>query len=71
MINRKQIQDTFIRVAQDSKFGMDAYRVAHFTASLLNISALEVAFAFSNLKLMESVASGDHPAARKSGSYVA
>lgn len=71
MINRKQIQDTFIRVAQDSSFKMDAYEVAHFTAGLLKISAWEVAFAFSDLKLMESVASGDHPAARKSGAHVA
>jgi hypothetical protein len=63
--DRTLIQNTFIRVAQDSGFTMDAYRVADFTASLLKISALEVAFAFSSLNLMENVASGDHPAAKK------
>lgn len=65
MISRKQIQDTYIRIAQDSGFNLDPYRVAHFTAELLNINALEVAFAFSDLRLMESVASGDHPASKK------
>lgn len=63
--DRTLIQNTFIRVAQDSGFAMDAYRVAHFVAGLLKISAFEVAFAFSDLKLMESIASGDNLAAKK------
>jgi hypothetical protein len=63
--NRILIQNIFIRIAQDSGFTLDPYRVAHFVADLLKISALEVAFAFSNLQLMESIARGEHPAAKK------
>ena len=63
-LNRALIQNTFIRVARDSRFRMDPYDVTHFVARLLNISALEVAFAFSDLQLMESVARGDHPASK-------
>lgn len=65
MMDRALIQNTFIRVARDSRFRMDPYEVSHFVARLLNISALEVAFAFSDLQLMESVARGDHPAAKR------
>jgi hypothetical protein len=65
MTERTLIQNTFIRVAQDSGFALDPYRVAHFTANLLNISAFAVAFAFSDLKQMESIARGEHPAAKK------
>ena len=64
MMDRTLIQNTFIRVAQDSRFRMDPYDVTHFVARLLNISAWEVAFAFSDLQLMESVARGDHPASK-------
>jgi len=71
MTDRKLIQDTFIRISQDGGFKMDAYDVAKFVAQLLNIHPLEVGFAFSSLKLMEQVACGEHPAAKKSGSHVA
>lgn len=64
-LDRSLIQNTFIRIAQDNGFIMEPYRVAHFTADLLNISAFSVAFAFSDLQLMESVARGEHPASHK------
>jgi hypothetical protein len=67
MADRKIIQDTFIRVAQDSNFEMDPYEVAKFTAGLLKISPFQIAFAFSDLKLMEQVAKGEHPASKKNG----
>jgi hypothetical protein len=65
MTERTLIQNTFIRVSQDGNFKMDPYDVAKFTASMLKISPFQVAFAFSDLKLMEQVARGEHPASRK------
>ena len=63
-VERKTIQDLYIRICKDSKFNMGAIEVAIFAANVLNISPFEVYSAFSDLRTMNEVASGEHPAAK-------
>ena len=65
MPDRKQIQDVFIRVCQDSGFTTDVVDAAHFAAAILNITAIEVWAEFSSLHVMTEIAEGTHPAAKK------
>lgn len=65
MINRKTIQDSFIRIAQDSGFTMSSIDVAIFTGRLLGCSPFTVYEAFGDMDVMNAVANGTHPASRK------
>lgn len=59
--SRKFVQDTFIRVCKDSGYKMDMVRAAQFTASVLDISSLEVWIHMGDMDNMERVANGTHP----------
>jgi len=65
MIDRKTIQDSFIRIAQDSGFTMSGTDVAIFTGRLLKCSPFTVYAAFGYMDTMNAVANGTHPASRK------
>jgi hypothetical protein len=51
------IQKMYVRVCRDSGFRMETARAAHFTAQLLDVSALDVWFALG-LDNMERIAGG-------------
>lgn len=61
-MTRKEIQMAYIRVCRDSGWRMDYIRAAHFVAKLYGISPIEVWIEFGDLKAMESIAKGEHPA---------
>lgn len=61
---RKLVQDLYIRMCRDSGFKLDHIRAAHFVAEMLGISALEV-WMTMDMDIMERIANGTHPAARK------
>ena len=63
-VDRKTIQDIYIRVCKDSEFEMEYIQVAIFVAGLLNITPFEVYAAFGDLRTMGEVASGIHPATK-------
>ena len=59
-VERKQIQDVYVRLCRDSKFTMDYIQVAILTASMLKIQPLEVWGAL-DFNQMEQLADGTHP----------
>lgn len=59
-IERKQIQDVFIRVCRDSGFKMEASAAAIFAAQLIQISPLEVWTAIGSMDTMRKIAQGTH-----------
>jgi len=62
---RKLIQDLYLRVCRDCRYTMDAVRVAHFVAGMLNTSALVVWIAMPSFSVMEEIAAGSHPACQR------
>ena len=60
-MDRKLIQEVFLRTARDSKYQMDPYEVAKFTGKLLSIHPLQVWTALGYMDTMISVAKGEHP----------
>lgn len=64
---RNEIQQVFIRVCRDSGFQLEPARAAHLAAAVLGIHAMTV-WHTMDLATMERIASGKHPAAKRSGS---
>ncbi len=60
-MNKEYIQSVFIRIAKDSQFQMDTFKLIHFVANLLKIHPIEVWAAFPYLDTMHEIASGKHP----------
>lgn len=65
MDRREEIQKAYIRVCKDSGFTFEYIKAAVFVGEMLRISPLEVWTAFGDLRLMERIAKGEHPAAQK------
>lgn len=61
-MERKAIQDLFIRLCRDSGFSLDTVRAMQFTALVANIHPLEVWMALPSLDVAEAIAAGKHPA---------
>ena len=51
----------YIRVCQDSGFGLDAVDAAVVAGRAVGIHPLEIWIAFSSLDVMRDVACGEHP----------
>lgn len=64
LLDRKTIQDVYIRVCKDSGFGLDMFMAAKIAADTLNISSLEIGFAFG-MDTLEKIAKGEHPVCKK------
>lgn len=60
-MDRKFIQDTYIKVCRDSGFGLEWDRATHFVAVLLRISPFQVYIAFACMDRMKSIAAGTDP----------
>jgi hypothetical protein len=65
LAERQLIQQLYIRVCRDSGFRFDAVRAAQFVGEMLNTSALVVWLAMPSFSVMEEIAAGRHPAARR------
>lgn len=63
-MERKQIQDLFIRVCRDSGFQLSGTDAAVIAARSVGISPLEIWTAMPGIAVMDEIASGSHPAAR-------
>lgn len=63
--DRKLKQDVFIRVCRDSQFQIEWTRAAKLTALILECHPMDVWGAFSCMDVMEKIAGGTHPAARR------
>lgn len=61
-MDRKEMQDLYIRICRDSCWKMDHVEAAKFTGKMLNVSPIEVWCSFSGLDVMEQIAKGEHPA---------
>lgn len=61
MIERKLIQDVYIRVCRDSNWNMPWDQAARFVADMLNIHPLAVGNAFPYIMTMQEIAAGIHP----------
>ena len=62
---RKLVQDVFIRVCRDSKFRLSTVRAASLVATMLKTHPLAVWLAMPSYSVMEEIACGVHPAARR------
>lgn len=60
---REQVQRLFIRVCRDSGFGLDTAHAAAIAARAAGISPLEIWVAIGDLRTMDRIACGEHPAA--------
>lgn len=61
-MTRGDYQRFFIRVCKDSGYRMEYTKAAIFAGKVLGVSPLEFWIAFGDLKVMEQIAKGDHPA---------
>ena len=62
-MDRKYIQDVFIRICRDSGFTIDYIDAAKLTGKVLKIPPFEVweAMYIGDLQRMERIAKGEHP----------
>lgn len=58
--NRKEVQDSYIRLCRDSRFRLSATDAAIFVGKVLDISPVEV-WAHLGMDNMERIAAGTHP----------
>lgn len=58
------IRQLYIRVCQDSGFGLDMYRAAAMVGRVAGIHPMQVWCAMPDLQTMEQIAAGTHPAAK-------
>jgi len=61
-LSRHDIQQFYIRACRDTGWKMDYIRAAQFAGKVLGLSPISIWCAFGDLKLMEKIAAGDHPA---------
>jgi hypothetical protein len=64
-MTRVEIQSVYIRVCQDSNFGLDAIAAAQIAAGAAKLSPLEIWVAVGSLDAMDRIARGEHPAAKR------
>lgn len=65
MIDRKLVQQVFIRICRDSRFKIGVVRAASLTARTLGCHPLEIWLAMPDWNTMDLISVGMHPAARK------
>lgn len=63
-MNRKLVQDIYIRVCRDSLFSLPAVRAAALAAMILKTHPLAIWLAMPSYDVMEEIARGQHPAVR-------
>ena len=62
-MDRKGMQDLFIRVCRDSGFKLDYVRAAQLAGKVGGFHPLELWCAMPGIDAMEQIAKGEHPAA--------
>lgn len=62
---RETITSIYVRVCEDSGFGLDAIEAAQLTARIVGCHPLDVWTAMSGLDAMDAIASGEHPCVRR------
>lgn len=61
-LDRKLVQDCFIRVCRDSGFTVEPLMAAELTASMVKSHPLLIWTCFPSFSVMEEIAAGTHPA---------
>lgn len=63
--DRKLKQDLYIRACRDSGWQLDYVEAAKLAGKVLNCHPMNIWVAFGDMKAMEKIAAGEHPACHR------